>query len=477
MAEPNEPLSERELDVLALLVQGATNKDIAGSLFISPNTVKVHLRNIYTKLGVSTRTEATVVAVEQQLVTLSGEIQPAVDEPAVDPPVTSGERSMAEATAPAEPQDPVEEEPAAAGPVETAAPSRRSRWLWPAVAAGALIVALAALFAPQLSGLSFTNGPAATPVPAEDVQIAETRWFVTQTVDRPVWGGVLVSAGVDLFLVGGQGESGTITGDVFVFDSTTRAWRAAAAKPTPVREAGGANLGGFLYIVGGQNGDGEPVNLVEAYSPSDNVWGPVANLPRPLFGGVVVQDGGLLYYLGGHDGQQAVPDAYVYDPSTDGWRELPPLLHPQAFGAGGFVDNALFVVGGENGDGLLDLCQKFDLQSQAWSECPPPSRPRSRAGAAVVLNKLYILGGQTDAHFGELFDPKAGTWEIINVPMLDPGDPSDWVAPAVTNVEAKIYLIGGRLADGQINDVSYVYAPLVYRAFFPATQAGSGPDR
>jgi ligand-binding sensor domain-containing protein/DNA-binding CsgD family transcriptional regulator len=48
-------LSQREKEILALLVRGRKNKDIAGELFISENTVKVHVHNIYKKLGVSNR--------------------------------------------------------------------------------------------------------------------------------------------------------------------------------------------------------------------------------------------------------------------------------------------------------------------------------------------------------------------------------------------------------------------------------------
>jgi len=53
-----EALSERELSVLRLLSQGKTNQEIAGEMFLSINTVKSHLKNIYGKLDASNRREA-----------------------------------------------------------------------------------------------------------------------------------------------------------------------------------------------------------------------------------------------------------------------------------------------------------------------------------------------------------------------------------------------------------------------------------
>ena len=61
-------LSERELEILGLVVTGATNQQIAQRLIISVNTVKAHLRNIFGKLGVESRTEATLYAIQHNLV-------------------------------------------------------------------------------------------------------------------------------------------------------------------------------------------------------------------------------------------------------------------------------------------------------------------------------------------------------------------------------------------------------------------------
>jgi DNA-binding NarL/FixJ family response regulator len=58
-----EPLSEREADVLRLLAEGRTNKDIAQTLILSVRTVEAHLRSVYGKLGIRSRTEAALWAV------------------------------------------------------------------------------------------------------------------------------------------------------------------------------------------------------------------------------------------------------------------------------------------------------------------------------------------------------------------------------------------------------------------------------
>lgn len=70
-AEPKKPrienLSSRESDVLLLVAEGRSNKDVANELGLSETTVKMHLRSIYSKIGVDNRTQAALWANQRKL--------------------------------------------------------------------------------------------------------------------------------------------------------------------------------------------------------------------------------------------------------------------------------------------------------------------------------------------------------------------------------------------------------------------------
>jgi DNA-binding NarL/FixJ family response regulator len=66
--ESPEALTDRETDVLRLLAEGQANKEIARSLHIGEKTVKTHVSNILTKLGVQSRTQAALHAMRIGLV-------------------------------------------------------------------------------------------------------------------------------------------------------------------------------------------------------------------------------------------------------------------------------------------------------------------------------------------------------------------------------------------------------------------------
>jgi NarL family two-component system response regulator YdfI len=70
MGTQTEALSPREIEVLRLMAEGASNKTIAWRLNISEHTVKFHVNSIFSKMGVSTRTEAVMGGLRAGLVPL-----------------------------------------------------------------------------------------------------------------------------------------------------------------------------------------------------------------------------------------------------------------------------------------------------------------------------------------------------------------------------------------------------------------------
>ncbi|MCA1059973.1 response regulator transcription factor [Rossellomorea aquimaris] len=67
VSHPHEELTNRELEILLLMTQGKTNQEIADELFIALKTVKTHVSNILSKLGVQDRTQAVIYAFKHDL--------------------------------------------------------------------------------------------------------------------------------------------------------------------------------------------------------------------------------------------------------------------------------------------------------------------------------------------------------------------------------------------------------------------------
>ena len=66
--KPGFDMTDREKEILALMIEGLSNNDIAERLIVSQSTVKFHVSNVLSKMGVASRTEAVAIAVKQHLV-------------------------------------------------------------------------------------------------------------------------------------------------------------------------------------------------------------------------------------------------------------------------------------------------------------------------------------------------------------------------------------------------------------------------
>jgi DNA-binding CsgD family transcriptional regulator len=460
MAERGEPLSERELDVLECLVQGATNREIANELHISHNTVKVHLRNIFTKLGVSSRTEATTLALQTGLLTKSeadsAESEPISNDFLSDPTEQESKSSLS-------PDNELQEKQSLA-----------HRWRIPViifVLIGAfLLLALASIRFAGVFGLDGSENSATTVT--VDEPLGASNWWEAQPMPRERANMALAAVGLDLYQIGGEVDAGVVS-LVDVYETDSQQWRTAASKPTAVADTTAAVLFGEIFVPGGRLSDGQPTSVVEAYSPANNAWRPVAPLPKPIAGSLALSDGNLLYLFGGWDGGQYLNDVYVYNPSEDAWQVLPAMKQERAFATGGLLANQLFVVGGLDDQSDLSTCEYYDPAESNWSKCPQMIMPRAAAGAAVLGNELlYVIGGGRNdfVPFGEVLDPILNEWQEIEMPMLANQD--SWHDLGVANVETRIYVQGGRQGN-QILPSNFYYAPLIYRTYLPTV----GDDR
>jgi DNA-binding CsgD family transcriptional regulator/N-acetylneuraminic acid mutarotase len=496
MSIPEESLSERELDVLNFLARGASNREIAEQLVISPNTVKVHVRNIFAKLAVSSRTEATTVALQQGLVTLPGLETPRPDLETTGqmPGLVTDESSEGAGDTAVPAKDPSElfaappslspaVEPAAEAPT-TEAGSASGKGLLPGgslrLAAAALGLLLLLALA-SLAGNRWLNTPnegagaaqvtAASPEFVE--QVLAERWLVSQSMPAAQSHMAVAAVGLHLYQIGGETADG-VTDTVHIYDTGTFQWRMGTPKLTAVADVSAAVLFGEIYVAGGRTASGQPTDVVEVYSPANNAWRRVVALPRPIAGALTLSDGSFLYLFGGWDGNQYLADAYVYDPGSDGWRPLPPMSRGRAFAAGGALASRLYVIGGFDGQDEVADCEYYEPLQESWTECPPMLLSRGAAGAAVLFNRLFVLGGglNGDVASGEWFDAATQTWQVVNMPMMVGEQPLRWTHLGVASVERHIYVVGGQRGAEKVAD-TFVFVPYPYQSFIPAASGGS----
>ena len=288
MIDDSGPLSEREIEVMKLVALGKTNQQIACDLSISPNTVKVHLRNIFEKLGVQSRTEATMEAVRRGWVSV-GETAPvpADDSADQDDPAAAGgmtDRNGAALASPAAADTVVPSPPKAVEPAPYRPPIARWQRVYMIAIAALLLLALLAPIWWQ------SRSQAATVTPFSDVgqvQMAPAarpkvpRWIGRAPLPDPTDRLALATDGSKLYAIGGETASG-ITDQVAIYDPRSNGWAAGAPKPTPVANANAIWLRDRIYVPGGTTADGMPTDAVEVYDPKTDTWEARAALPFPL---------------------------------------------------------------------------------------------------------------------------------------------------------------------------------------------------
>jgi DNA-binding CsgD family transcriptional regulator/N-acetylneuraminic acid mutarotase len=413
MAEDKGELTQRELEIVRAVATGATNQQIAQELMISVNTVKVHLKNIFVKLGIQSRTEVALHAVREGLIE--------VERPLV-----------------------LEEMASEVGPLAREPILWWKRvWLVLAAAMTALLVWLPRVEqAPASAPVSeFVDVTGSARVTEPELQVQ--RWETMAPLPTARSRLAAVYDGGQIYTIGGDTPDG-VTGVVEVYNPSANSWRSGAVKPTAVHNAGAAVIAGRIYVPGGYSAEGGVIADLEIYDPEGDSWAQGASMPEGLCAYAIAVIENKLYVFGGWDGATYVDSTYEYDPSSDTWTEKTPMPSARGFSAGGVVQDRVYVVGGYDGQQELDVVERYDPSAEAagspWVELAPMNVPRGGLGVATIAGSLYAIGGGWNGYlaFNERYDPRSNEWSTVESPVF-----GEWRNLAVVASETRVYALGG----------------------------------
>lgn len=472
MTEPNgvgneNPLSEREMEVARLLSTGASNAEIARELVISPHTVKVHLRNIFEKLQVNSRTEASMLLVQRGWV-----VVPGIDIP-------GGE------TSPAEPPPPPEPEPLSNLP----APVRQ--WHAPFLL-GALLASLLLVVLPNM--VSLAQAPinlltdAGQPLAAPPGVRLEPRWEMRTPLQSPLSRLAMVALNNQLYVAGGETTGGEAVDTVAVYDLGTNEWSQAPPLPQPLANAALAATQGHLIVAGGAGlsteprvGNAELSGSLYALDVERGTWSAPVTLPYPVAGAAMVTDSEALYLIGGWDGRNMrdeiwrYPVAAVISRTVDAaeaaanWQLLGHLSTPRAFLGAAMVGGEIYVAGGYDGQRELNLAEVFTPASGERRQLP--SMGAARGGLSLVYDglALYALGGGWTRGIAthERYDTTTNVWSNFPSPIQN-----EWRNLGAAAVDGHLYLVGGWSGSPLDTHLEYQSS---FRALLPVISNPSQP--
>lgn len=408
-------LSSRECEILSLVAKGASNKEIARDLHISTNTVKVHLRNIFTKIDANSRTEAAMYAVNTGLVE--------VDSQKTSEQTDDGAKIS-------------------------------SRILYLGLGVGAVLL-IAVAIAVSLIWQNNNNNTAIANQPIID---EGQRWQYKAPLSEARKGLALSTYGGYIFAIGGETEQ-DITGSVESYDPNLDLWTNRKSKRVPVTDITAAVIGGKIFVPGGRTSSNEVTDVLEIYSPGEDEWETGAELPAGLSAYGLVSYEGFLYLFGGWDGSEVKNSVYRYHPESDSWVELTPMPTARAFSGVSIIDEKIYVIGGFDGEKSLPNIEIYTPDFEGNEESPweidnPLPNPRYASGVASLAGTMYVIGGVSDReeqlnHVGKANNAPGWT-EFSQV--ID----EDFAHLGIVAVGTHLYIIGGEL-DGVITDQNLAY--------------------
>jgi DNA-binding CsgD family transcriptional regulator/N-acetylneuraminic acid mutarotase len=436
MSDIND-LSEREREILRLVAGGASNKEIALALTISTNTVKVHLRNIFAKIEVASRTEAAMFAVRSGLVEAGGM------------PVGS------EFTRP-------DSKPFSDEELITNIGKKVDDKRWLLIAAPFVILVIFVLA--FISGRS-SQPPLETP-DSPPVVTSQTRWQEMASMPTGRSGLAVAVFENQIYAIAGEAIGG-VTGVVERYDPPKKSWESLQTKPTPVTDVHAAVIGGRIYVPGGRQSDGAITNIIEIYDPRQDTWEQGSPMPVELCAYAMVAFEGKLFVFGGQNERDYLSLVLIYDPTQDIWEEAEPMPTKRAHAGAAVAGGKIYIIGGYDGVNALEVNEIFfpeliNSNENPWSVGEPLPEGRYKLGVTSVADIIYVFGGLgesviADNTFQSL--SQSNNWIANEVQVKDP-----WSSMGLVPLETKLYILGGQLRDeptGSMLEYQAIYTILV----------------
>jgi len=424
-------LSERELDILKLVATGASNKEIAQELFISSNTVKVHLRNIFTKISVTSRTEAAMFAVRTGLV--------------IHPPNLAVEKAMGNGSV-------VFGQSIESIPISNieaqVSPTSRKFPRWASYIIIASVIGLIFLIWRLSPGLVLFTKPTATALPPKNTSTPIPHWRKLAALPIARSNPALVAYDNHVYAFGGLFSQGVYAG-ADRFDPQTNTWISLSPKPTPVFDARAAVINGLIYIPGGRPdiNDLHPTQTIEIYDTSTNGWSTGASLPIPLSGYGLVAFEGHLFVFGGWDGEKYRNNVFSYDPNTDVWQERTAMPTARAFPGAAEAGGKIYVIGGINENLSVTVNEIYtpsydhdDLNP--WKTGFPIPGDRLGIQAATIADRVYVFGGETvrSNRLGLIYFPQTDIWQSLEASPTPLGENF-----GMASIGTNLFFVGGNI--------------------------------
>ncbi len=477
-------LSERELEVLTQVATGANNRQIAETLVLSVHTVKTHVRNIYSKLGVQSRTEAAMLAVREGWITLPGS----------EPDSASSEQPEPTAEPPAQPTSTPAIEPDG-GPTPATTPD----WLphqppplavWQQLyLVGAILLAVVVAVAPflpaaesqQPTEIAYQTAPFfrtdinITPQPAQPTPAppAPQHWaFHAPLRSARAYLSAVVYQN-QIFAIGGIGTDNQTTGLLERYTPETNLWTVQATKPTATANTTAVVVADKIYVPGGCGGQRGVLTVLEIYDLLRDQWVTGASLPAPRCAYGLVAFAEQLYLFGGWDGQTFRDEIYRFSPTTDEWTLLDVTL-PQPMGYVGVTqyEETIYLAGGYDGQAEFKetyiFSPTFTTLDEAWLTQAPMQFARSGFGFVATSNRIYAIGGGSDEPIpvSEVYNPQTNRWETLATPF-----DTAWRSMGVAAIGTRFYAIGGQNEVGLMDAVTSYQS--IYSYFIPFSGVGT----